>query len=158
MLTIKYFSRPLFSYQKPISNLFQQEVYGLTSPNIVLHPFCTSLSSTDIPRSVIAKVRKAGPSPESIWAWDNHGVAIQWGFEDQQLKKIGVPDLENLESTETLERQEEEARSLIFCPLVEMTPCPHRILWFQDVAERRICEIPVPAQSLTSKSPYYPKY
>ncbi|GAY61497.1 hypothetical protein CUMW_210430 [Citrus unshiu] len=70
------------------------------------------------------------------------------GFEDQQLKKIGVPDLEIQKSTEMLERQEEEARSLIFChlPLVEMTPC-----------QRRICEIPGPAQSLTSKSPYYPQ-
>ncbi|GAY51346.1 hypothetical protein CUMW_133510 [Citrus unshiu] len=57
-----------------------------------------------------------------------------------------------------LEREEEEARSLIFCPLVEMTPCRHRILRYVDVAERRICEIPGPAQSLTSKSPYYPEY
>ncbi|GAY64349.1 hypothetical protein CUMW_232850 [Citrus unshiu] len=53
-----------------------------------------------------------------------------------------------------LERQEEEARSPIFCPLplVEMTPCRHRILRLKDVAERKICEIPGPAQSLTSKS------
>ncbi|GAY31698.1 hypothetical protein CUMW_287820 [Citrus unshiu] len=62
------------------------------------------------------------------------------------MKKIGVPDLENCKSPEMLERQEEEARSLIFCPLVEMTPC-----------QRRICEIPGAAQSLTSKSPYYPQ-
>ncbi|GAY35019.1 hypothetical protein CUMW_283100 [Citrus unshiu] len=46
-----------------------------------------------------------------------------------------------------LERQEEEAWSPILCPPVGTTPC--------HVAERRICEIPGPAQSLTSKSSYY---
>lgn len=72
--------------------------------------YCPWLSApffhpTDIPRYLVPKVSKAGPCLGSIWVWDNSRVSMNWGFDDT-LKKIGVRDLENHESSTMFERQE----------------------------------------------------
>lgn len=100
----KTIKKKSISVVKIHSILYWREVYGLTNANIILDSLCTFLPSNGYSQISSTKSEQGRPLG-SIWVWDNSRVSMNWGFDDT-LKKIGVRDLENHESSTMFERQE----------------------------------------------------